>query len=141
VALVTINDTDPAVVKAAQSKEGTGALTMMFRVNGAAVYARGGSMVPMDLMNGRLSAAAHRRVVQSAAEGNMNMLRIWGGAVYMPPAFYEACDDFGVMLYHDMQFTGKAGSVTFSHVVEAEIEHNAQCSHSWFVHYGLHALG
>ena len=29
---------------------------MMFRVNGAAVYARGGSMIPMDLLNGRLSA-------------------------------------------------------------------------------------
>ena len=110
VALVTFNDTDPVAVKAAQSQEGSGSLTMMFRVNGAAVYARGGSMVPMDLLNGRLSAGAHRRVVQSAAEGNMNILRIWGGAVYMPPAFYEACDDFGVMLYHDMQFTGKAGA-------------------------------
>ena len=42
----------------------------------------------------------------------------------MPPAFYDACDEFGVMLYHDLQFTGKAGSVTFSRVVEAEIEHN-----------------
>ena len=76
VALVTINDTDPATAAAAKSQEGTGSFTMMFRVNGAAVYARGGAMVPMDLLNGRLSAEAHRRVVQSAAEGNMNTLRI-----------------------------------------------------------------
>ena len=47
------------------------------QVNGAAVYARGGSMIPMDLLNGRLSAEAHRRLVQSAAEGNFNTLRIW----------------------------------------------------------------
>ena len=39
-----------------------------FRVNGAAVYARGGNKIPMDLIDGRLSAVAHRRLVQSAAE-------------------------------------------------------------------------
>jgi beta-mannosidase len=57
--------------------QNTGDFTMMFRVNGAAVYARGGSMIPMDLLNGRLSAEAHRRLVQSAAEGNFNTMRIW----------------------------------------------------------------
>ena len=124
VALVTINDTDPATLQAAKAQNGNGDFTMMFRINGAAVYSRGGSVVPMDLLNGRLSAEAHRRMVQSAAEGNMNVLRIWGGGVYHPRAFYDACDEFGVMLYHDLMFTGKAGSVTFSHTVEAEIHHN-----------------
>ncbi len=50
---------------------------MFFRVNGAAIYARGGNKIPMDLIDGRLSAIAHRRLVQSAAEGNMNMLRVF----------------------------------------------------------------
>jgi beta-galactosidase/beta-glucuronidase len=49
---------------------------MMFRVNGAATYARGGNKVPMELLDGRMTAVAHRRLVQSAAEGNFNMLRI-----------------------------------------------------------------
>ena len=40
----------------AATRQDTGDFTMMFRVNGAAVYARGGSMIPMDLLNGRLSA-------------------------------------------------------------------------------------
>jgi beta-mannosidase len=124
VALVTINDTDAAEVAAAAAKQNTGAFTMMFRVNGAAVFARGGSMIPMDLLSGRLSAEAHHRLVQSAAEGNFNTLRIWGGGIYHPQSFYDACDEFGILLYHDLQFTGKAGSVTFSHVVEAEIKHN-----------------
>ena len=39
VALVTVNDTDPAVRASAQSNHsGTGQFTMFFRVNGAAVY-------------------------------------------------------------------------------------------------------
>ena len=56
VALVTVNDTDPAVVAAGGN--GTGRLTMFFRVNGAAVYARGANKVQMDLMDGRMSAEA-----------------------------------------------------------------------------------
>ena len=104
-ALVTINDTDPSVVAAAAHKNGTGQFGMFVRVNGAATYARGGNKIPMDLLNGRMSAYAHRRLVQSAREANMNMLRIWGGGIWEPRAFYDACDEFGVMLYHDMQFT------------------------------------
>lgn len=88
VALVTVNDTDPQVVAA--GGKGTGQLTMFFRVNGAAVYARGGNKVPMDLLDGRMSAEAHRRLVRSAAEGNMNTIRVWGGGIWEPRAFWDA---------------------------------------------------
>jgi hypothetical protein len=73
VALVTVDDSDPAAAQANATH--TGGFTMMVRVNGAAIYARGGAKVPMDLMEGRFTAAAHRRLVQSAAEGNFNLLR------------------------------------------------------------------
>ena len=44
-ALVTINDTSAAEVAQAQDSEGTGKHTVMLRVNGAAVSARGANMV------------------------------------------------------------------------------------------------
>ena len=96
IALVTLNDTDPAMVAAVKqnSTTHTGAFTMLFRVNGAPIWARGGSKIPMDLLEGRMSAYAHRRLVQSARDGNFNMLRIWGGGVWEPRAFYDACDEF-----------------------------------------------
>lgn len=59
----------------------------------------------MDLLDGRQSAQATRRLVQSAVEGNMNTLRIWGGGIWESRAFFDACDDFGVLLYTDLQFT------------------------------------
>ena len=101
VALVTVNDTDPRV--AAAGGNGTGYLTMMFRVNGAPVYVRGANKIQMDLMDGRLSGEAHRRLVQSAVEGNFNMLRVWGQGIWEPRAFHDACDEMGVLLYSDSQ--------------------------------------
>jgi beta-mannosidase len=69
IALVTVNDTDASIASAAASQDGTGQLTMFFRVNGAPVYARGGNKIPMELLDGRMSAEGHYRLVKSAVEG------------------------------------------------------------------------
>ena len=50
------------------------------------------------------SAEAHRYLVQSAAHAKFNMLRVWGGGMFLPDAFYDACDEFGILIYHDMQY-------------------------------------
>ena len=112
------------------SLAGTGGLTMFFRINGAPVYARGGNKVPMDLMEGRYSVNATRRLVQSAADANFNMLRVWGGGVYEHRAFYDSCDDLGILLYHDLMFTWgsvdasiNASGSNSSAVVNAELNH------------------
>ena len=80
VALVTGNDTDPSFVS--QAGEGTRNYTLMFRVNGAAMWVRGANLIPMEELEGRADAQALIRLVASAAEGGMNMLRIWGGGIF-----------------------------------------------------------
>ena len=76
---------------------------MRFRVNGAPIWARGANMIPPDELEGRYNAAVLQRQVQSAVDANFNMLRVWGGGVFLPDAFYDACDAAGILLYHDMQ--------------------------------------
>jgi len=107
-ALVTTNDTDPAV-RANTSAEGSGTHGMFFRVNGAAIYSRGGNMVPMEELEGRLDGEAHRILVKSSADVGMNTLRVWGGGIFFPDEFYDACDEYGVLVYHDMQYANKPG--------------------------------
>ena len=51
-----------------------------------------------------MDADAHRALVKSAADGAFNTLRVWGGGMFLPDAWYDACDELGLMVYHDMQY-------------------------------------
>ena len=97
---------------------------MYFRVNGVVLWCRGANVVPMDQLEGRLTDEAHRILVRSAAQANMNMIRVWGGGMIMPESFYRACDEHGILIYHDMMFVEEQfhGAVS-SAVVEREIRH------------------
>lgn len=126
VALVTDNETDPQTLKDMKQnhREGSGLHGMYFRVNGAIIWARGANFVPMDQLEGRLMDEGHVELVRSAIGANMNMLRVWGGGYIPPKAFYQACDEYGLLIYQDLMFVeeGKHGAVNSSDVAE-EITH------------------
>jgi beta-mannosidase len=126
IALVTIDESDEdAMFQASHNhSEGSGSHGMYFRVNGALMLARGANFIPMDQLEGRLSEEAHRIAVRSAAAANMNMMRVWGGGMVLPDSFYEACDEEGILLYHDMMFVDEAGHRPVeTQSVESEIRH------------------
>lgn len=106
VALVTVNDTNASYVAENADADGSGTFGMFYRVNGLAVWARGADFVPMEELEGRQDARAYATLVRSAASAHFNFLRVWGGGSYPPDAFFDACDEAGVLLYFDMQFAG-----------------------------------
>lgn len=104
--------------------QGSGHHGMYFRINGAVMVARGANVIPMDQLEGRMTDEAHIHVVQSAAAAKMNMLRIWGGGMVLPDAFYDACDELGVVLYHDMMFVEEKGHGPIKiETIDKEIRH------------------
>ena len=46
----------------------------------------------------------HRQVVQSAADGGMSLLRVWGGGIYPYEEWFDACDELGVLSIVDMMY-------------------------------------
>jgi len=55
--------------------------SFFFRINGIAVFVKGSNWIPADVFPERVSATYLERLLLSATEANMNMLRVWGGGV------------------------------------------------------------
>jgi beta-mannosidase len=123
--LVTTNDSQPEAVALA---EGTGNLTMRFKINGADIWARGGNIIPTEEMEGRMSDTVYAQLVSSGAAAGFNVFRIWGGGIWAPQAFYDAADDAGVLMYHDAMYSsdGRIPPNATSLTEEAELRHNVQ---------------
>ncbi len=73
-------------------------------VNNRPIFCKGGNWVPPDLMYSTVTRERHRELIDLALEANFNLLRIWGGGLYMDHEFCEMCDEAGVLLWHDFIF-------------------------------------
>jgi beta-mannosidase len=82
-----------------------GVRNFTFCLNGVRVFARGANWIPCDNLIGSIPAQRRRDHVELAREANMNMLRIWGGGIYEADEFYQACDELGLLLWHDFMFS------------------------------------
>lgn len=72
-------------------------------VNGKRVFCKGGNWVPADPFPSTMTSERYDRLIWLAKEGNINLLRCWGGGIYEPDAFFDACDRYGVMISQDFQ--------------------------------------
>lgn len=79
-------------------------LSFYFEVNGKAIFTGGANWIPDDTLLNRISPARYRERVQQAVAGNMLMLRVWAGGIYESEAFYDACDELGVLVWQDFLF-------------------------------------
>ncbi|SHE35612.1 beta-mannosidase [Thermoanaerobacter uzonensis DSM 18761] len=78
--------------------------SFIFEINGVKVFAKGANWIPADNLLPRLSKEGYYEYIRLAKEANMNMLRIWGGGIYEDRAFYEACDEMGIMVWQDFMY-------------------------------------
>jgi beta-mannosidase len=99
--------------------------SMFFRVNGRDLFAKGANWIPVDALPGRERTEDYRRLLEDAVDANMNMIRLWGGGRYERDAFYELCDELGLLIWHDMMFACALYPATeaFLENVRPEIEH------------------
>jgi beta-mannosidase len=75
-----------------------------FEINGIPVFAKGADYVPSDIFPSRTSSEHYTTLIRSAADANINMLRVWGGGIYESDYFYDLCDENGIMIWQDFAF-------------------------------------
>lgn len=99
-----------------------------FIVNGVPVFAKGANWIPADSFPTRMTQEKYRWLIKSAADANMNMLRVWGGGIYESDEFYELCDEMGILLWQDFMFACSMypGHQEFLDNVRAEAEDNVR---------------
>ncbi|MQY80488.1 MAG: glycoside hydrolase family 2 protein [Bacteroidetes bacterium] len=73
-------------------------------LNGRPVFSKGANYIPNDVFLPRVAPDKYENIVKSAAEANMNMLRVWGGGIYENDIFYDLCDKYGIMIWQDFMF-------------------------------------
>ncbi|MBQ4575787.1 MAG: hypothetical protein IJA85_11425 [Clostridia bacterium] len=73
----------------------------ILQVNGINVFAKGGNMVPADILCSRFTRDVYEVLISRAVEANMNALRVWGGGLYENDDFYELCDEYGIVVWQD----------------------------------------
>ncbi|MDX3001169.1 glycoside hydrolase family 2 protein [Kribbella solani] len=79
-------------------------------VNGKPTYIRGANWIPDDAFVTRLTTATYRTSIQDAVDAGMNLLRVWGGGIYESKAFYDTCDELGILVWQDFLFACAAYS-------------------------------
>lgn len=90
-------------IKLEQKKDRWGR-SFTFVVNGVKVFCKGADWIPADQFPSRITDDHYRHLVSSAAQANMNMLRVWGGGFYESDLFYDLCDEYGVLIWQDFMF-------------------------------------
>lgn len=114
-------------IRLVRDKDAAGA-TFYFELNGVPVFAKGANHIPNDSFITDVSDERYRHEIVTAAESNMNMLRVWGGGIYEQSVFYELCDEYGILVWQDFMFACSMypGDQAFLDNVRIEAEENVK---------------
>ncbi|WP_183559229.1 glycoside hydrolase family 2 protein [Mucilaginibacter sp. SP1R1] len=74
-------------------------------INGQKIFIKGGNWIVSDEML-RFSDARYDAEVRFHRDMNLNLIRVWGGALIERPEFYQACDKYGMLVFQDMWGSG-----------------------------------
>lgn len=73
-------------------------------INGIRFFAMGADYIPEDNILSRYSKERTYNLIKQCRNCNFNAIRVWGGGFYPHDYFFDACDELGIIIFHDLMF-------------------------------------
>ena len=111
----------------AREKDGHGE-SFAHQVNGVKIFAMGADYIPEDNILSRVTPERTRKLLEQCVAANFNCVRVWGGGHYPSDAFYDACDELGLLVWQDFMFACAVYNLTpeFAENIRAEVTDNVR---------------
>ena len=75
-----------------------------FKINGVPLFIKGSNYVPADALVTSVTDKQTTNIVNAAIDANLNLLRVWGGAIYENDLFYDLCAQKGLLVWQDFMY-------------------------------------
>ena len=73
-------------------------------INGVRFFAMGADYIPEDNIFSRYSKERTYNLIKQCHDCNFNAIRVWGGGIYPHDYFFDACDEYGIVVFNDLMF-------------------------------------
>ena len=83
-----------------------------FCVNGVKIFTRGGNYIPDDCLYTRITEKKLDYILEGCRRAHFNCVRVWGGGYYPSDAFYDLCDEKGLIVWQDLMYACNVYDVT-----------------------------
>ena len=95
-------------------------------VNGVRIFAMGADYIPEDNILPRVTRERTYDLLLQAKNAHFNCVRVWGGGNYPYDAFWDACDELGLIVWQDFMFACAVYDLTedFERSIRAEFVDN-----------------
>lgn len=97
-----------------------------FVINGVKIFSMGANYIPQDQIVSAITDARVRDMLDQCVAANYNTIRVWGGGYYPGDAFYDYCDEHGLIVWQDFMFACGCYLLTpeFEAAVRGEVRDN-----------------
>jgi beta-mannosidase len=93
-------------------------------INGRRIFSKGTNWVNPEIFPGVITTERYDELLDLALEANFNMLRVWGGGIVNKEAFYEGCNERGILVWTEFPLAcnNYEGTPGYLQVLEQESE-------------------
>ena len=98
------------------------------KVNNVKFFAMGADYIPEDNILPRINKERTYNLIKQCVDAHFNSIRVWGGGLYPSDDFYDACDEYGLVVWQDFMFACANYRLTreFEDNILAELKDNVR---------------